>query len=371
MDRVPGKSGLRARELGLIVGELEPGVQNSITDIPGVCVGQCTMVRGHGPLVPGTGPVRTGVTAILPHPRNVFREKLRAAIHVINGFGKATGIAQVMELGVLETPIVLTNTLSVGITWDAVCRYMLEGDPDIGVTTGTVNPVIAECNDGYLNDIRGGHVKKEHVLESLQCAHNGPVQEGNVGAGTGMCCLGFKGGIGTASRRLRGRAEHCHLGALVLSNFGSLSDLTVLGVPVGKILAGESSGPKPPPGSIVVVIATDAPFQERQLLRIAKRCQAGLARVGSFFHNGSGDFVITFSTENRVSHEADCLEPATFLRDDGEEMASAFRAAVETTEEAVYNSLICAETMVGRDGHIRHGLPIERLMEILRKTGAV
>ena len=328
-------------------------------------------MQGEGLLQPGAGPVRTGVTSILPHPRNLFREKVRAAIHVINGFGKATGIAQIRELGVLETPIVLTNTLSVGVAWDAVCRYMLRGDSAIGVRTGTVNPVVAECNDGYLNDIRGGHVTKEHVFRSLQSAVGGPVEEGNAGAGTGMCCLGYKGGIGTSSRKLKGRSEHCHLGALVLSNFGSMGDLTMLGVPVGKILGSEESGPQPPPGSVVVVIATDAPFHERQLTRIAKRCQAGLARAGSFFHNGSGDFVIAFSTENRVLHEADNYDTVNFLRDDGEEMASAFRAAVETTEEAVYNSLVSAKTMVGRDGHIRYGLPTQRVVEILRKTGAV
>ncbi len=371
MAHTTGDPRKRARELGIVAGILEQGSMNSITDVPGVSVGHCTIVEGHGQLVPGRGPVRTGVTAIVPHPGNLFIEKVPAAIHVINGFGKATGLAQVMELGNIETPIVLTNTLSVGTAWDALCQYMLLENPDIGVTTGTVNPIVGECNDGYLNDIRGRHVRPEHVLEALRSAHSGFVEEGNVGAGTGMSCLGFKGGIGTASRKLTGELSGCHLGVLVLSNFGGLQDLTVLGVPVGREYARRRQVPQAPPGSVVIVMATDAPLSHGQIGRVARRCQGGLARTGSTFSNGSGDFVIGFSTENRIDHSGAPLESWTCLRDDSQEMASLFRAAAEVTEDAVYNSLFGARTMVGRDGHMRLGLPEDEVLEMLKVRGAV
>ncbi|MGI6643960.1 MAG: P1 family peptidase [Bacillota bacterium] len=361
----------RSRELGIVVGILEPGRLNSITDVPGVSVGHCTLVEGDGRLIPGSGSVRTGVTAVVPHPGNLFREKVPAAIHVINGFGKATGLAQVMELGNIETPIVLTNTLSVGTAWDALCEFMLHENPDIGVTTGTVNPVVGECNDGYLNDIRGRHVKHEHVFQALRSARTGSVEEGSIGAGTGMSCLGFKGGIGTASRKLAGEISRCHLGVLVLSNFGSLQDLTVLGVPVGREFAGKRQAAPTPPGSVIVVMATDAPLSSRQIQRVARRCQAGLARTGSTFSNGSGDFVIGFSTENRIAHSGPTLGSSVFLRDDSQEMAALFRAAAEATEEAVYNSLFAARTMVGRDGNMRLGLSGDEVVRVLRTHGIV
>ncbi len=351
---------MRAREFSVVTGLLEPGKLNAITDVPGLAVGHVTL---------SSGSVRTGVTAILPHPGNLFREKVRAAFHVINGFGKATGMAQVQELGTMETPIVLTNTLSVGAAWDALCGYMLKNTPEIGVSTGTVNPVVAECNDGFLNDIRGRHVKEAHVLEALEKASGGPVKEGSVGAGTGMSCLGFKGGIGTSSRKLKGAISDRHLGVLVLSNFGRAEDLLISGVPVGIRLAELHKDPPAPPGSIVTVVATDAPLSDRQLARVARRCQGGLARVGSVFSNGSGDFVLAFSTKNKVSHEPDTAfehieEP--FVRDDTPEMASIFRAAVEATEESIQNALFAAETMVGRDGHKRLGLPLDEVAEVLR-----
>lgn len=379
----------RAREFGIAPGLLRPGALNAITDVPGVKVGHVTLVSGEGPLVPGRGPVRTGVTAVLPHGGNLFRQKVRAYIHVINGFGKAAGIAQVRELGVMETPIVLTNTLSVGTAWDALCGYMLAQNPEIGVSTSTVNPVVAECNDGFLNDIRGRHVKTGHVLEALETAKSGPVEEGNAGAGTGMSCFGFKGGIGTSSRRLAGSLDAKHLGVLVLSNFGNVEDLLVGGVPVGPLMA-DPQEPPAPPGSIVVVVATDAPVTDRQLGRIARRCQGGLARTGSVFGNGSGDFVIAFTTANSVPHEFDdavgetaatagdpagaasaCAPQEPFLSDSSAEMASLFRAAVETTEEAVLNALFAAETMVGRDGQFRRGLPLDELEEVLLQHRAL
>ncbi len=374
MHRETSRGRPRARESGVISGLLEPGTLNAITDVPGVKVGHVTLIEGDSCTASGNGPIRTGVTAILPHEGNAFREKVRGAFHVINGFGKATGMAQIRELGTIETPIVLTNTLSVGAAWDALCGYMLSRTPEIGVTAGTVNPVVAECNDGFLNDIRGRNVKAEHVVKALETAAGGPVEEGNVGAGTGMSCLGFKGGIGTSSRRLNGAISDRHLGVLVLSNFGGAEDLLIAGVPIGIRLAEMHKDPPVPTGSVIVVVATDAPLYARQLERVAKRCQGGLARVGSVFSNGSGDFAIGFSTRNRVAHVGgrpfeEIEEP--FVRDDSVEMASLFRAAVEATEEAVLNSLFAAETMTGRDGHVRRGLPLEEVDNILREHGAL
>ncbi|HHY34335.1 MAG TPA: P1 family peptidase [Firmicutes bacterium] len=345
-----------------------PGPLNAITDVPGVVVGHVTLVRGEGALVPGKGPVRTGVTAILPHRDNVFEYKVPAAVFVINGFGKATGLAQIMELGLIETPIVLTNTLSVGTAWDALCGYMLEENPDIGVGTGTVNPVVLECNDGFLNDIRGRHVKPEHVLEALRSASGGPVPEGNVGAGTGMSCLGFKGGIGTASRVLEGGLEGRTLGVLVLANFGSKEDLTIAGVPVGREISTGVRG-NAPAGSVIVILATDAPLSSRQLARVAKRCTAGLARVGSTFSNSSGDFVVAFSTAYRIPHRQHGFVTVSVVRDDSPEFACLFRAASEATEEAVLNALFRAETMVGRDGNVREAIPVAEVLDVLEKYG--
>jgi D-aminopeptidase len=368
---MPSPSGRpRAREFGIKIGSLSPGPGNSILDVPGVAVGHTTLIEGDGALVVGKGPVRTGVTAVFPHGGNLFKDKVRAAVHVINGFGKATGIAQVQELGVIETPIVLTNTLSVGTAWDALCEYMLALNEDIGTTTGTVNPLVAECNDGYLNDIRGRHVKREHVLEALAGASTDRCAEGNVGAGTGMSCLGHKGGIGTSSRRLAGEIEDRFLGVLVLANFGSARDLTIAGVPVGAILA-RRRVPPAPPGSIVILIATDAPLSDRQLGRTARRAQAGLAKVGSFFSNGSGDFVIAFSTDGRVSHASQRMIVETRLHDDSREMSSVFRAAQEAVEEAVLNALFAAESMVGRDGNVREGLPLDDVRSILVSRGVI
>lgn len=363
----------RCRDFGLSIGALSPGPFNAITDVPGVLVGHSTIVEGEGALVPGRGPVRTGVTAIRPHPGNIFQQKVPGAIHVINGFGKATGIAQVQELGTIETPIILTNTLSVGQAWDALCEYMLEHNPDIGVATGTVNPLVLECNDGYLNDIRGRHVKKEHIFSALTEAAPGPVAEGNVGGGTGMSCLGFKGGIGTSSRCIEFGHERWFLGVLVMANFGRMEELLISGIPVGLELGRCLEGqPDAPPGSIVVVLGTDAPVSDRQLSRIARRCQGGLARVGSTFRNGSGDFVVAFTTANRVSHkDSSPFAAEKRLRDDSRQMGHVFTASVEATEEAILNSLFAAETMEGRDGNTRTGLPVGRVIDILRSRQAL
>lgn len=352
-----------ARALGLVSGILPPGSQNDLCDVPGVLVGHATVVRGEGELIPGQGPVRTGVTAILPHGGNLFTEKVPAGLFVLNGFGKATGLAQVAELGTLETPIMLTNTLSAWRVADALVSYMLADNPAIGIQTGTINPVVGECNDGYLNDIQGRHVTEVHVRAALANATSGPVEQGAVGAGTGVVCFGFKGGIGSASRQVEGYT----LGALVQANFGKREDLLIHGVPVGQRLVeypGEE-GPEPdqvPPGSVMVVLATDAPLDARQLTRLAKRGALGLALVGGSAANGSGDFVLAFSTQNRVAHQGtDSMESLVLLRDDSPEMSRLFKAAVEAVEEAVLNALFAAGTVHGRDGRTVYGLPTDRV----------
>lgn len=405
-----------ARALGLVTGHLPPGPHNDICDVPGVRVGHATRVEGDGPLIPGQGPVRTGVTAILPHGGNLFAEKVPAGLFVLNGFGKATGLAQVAELGTLETPILLTNTLSAFQAADALVSYMLEQNPEIGVTTGTVNPVVGECNDGYLNDVRGRHVTAEMVRAALEGASGGPVQQGAVGAGTGMVCFGFKGGIGSSSRLV----DRYVLGALVLANFGRRPDLLIHGVPVGRRLqdppgepkaappgdavpragtapradaepqdqaaprvdaepqdpaaprveAAPETGPdEPPPGSVMVVLATNAPLDARQLTRLARRGALGLSRVGGSAMNGSGDFVLAFSTANRVPHRADApVRAVTVLRDDSAIMNDLFRAAVEAVEEAVINALFTARTVTGRDGHVAPELPVDQVLSWVNRT---
>jgi D-aminopeptidase len=337
----------RIRDYGIIIGRMETGKNNLITDVEGVLVGHTTIKYNS---------VNTGVTTILPHPGNIYKKKVVAAAHVINGFGKTAGTMQIEELGTIETPIVLTNTLSVGIAYDALVEYMLEQNEDIGVATGTVNPVVCECNDGYLNDIRGKHVKREHVFQSIKNA--GIVfEEGSVGAGTGMSCYGLKGGIGSSSRILTLDGKEYTLGAMVLSNFGVKENLMIDGIKAGRkiwniISETETEKEK---GSIIVVLATDIPLSDRQLKRVAKRAGVGLCRTGSFMGNGSGDVVISFSTANKIKHyeDKDIIEVKIMNENRIDEV---FRAAAEATEEAVLNSLICAEETVGRKGHVRHAL---------------
>ncbi len=358
----------RARDLGIIIGELAPGPYNSITDVKGVRVGHVTIIRGKGKLRPGKGPVRTGVTVILPHEGNLFKEKVRAACYVINGFAKPIGLIQVHELGLLESPIAITNTLNVGIVADALIQYMLDLNPDIGVTTGTVNPVVLECNDGYLNDIRGRHVRHEHVYEAIETAKGGPVKEGCVGAGTGMIAFEFKAGVGTASRRVPTEAGGYIVGALVVSNFGRREDLRIDGVPVGRELASICRIYRRREGSIIVIIATDAPLTSRQLRRLCKRATHGIARVGGISHHYSGDIVVAFSTAYRVPHyHRLASQKIETLRE--ESLSLLFRAAVEAVEEAIVNSLLKATTMDGRDNHVCYAIPIDQLVEILRRYG--
>ena len=352
----------RARDLGIKIGVLPVVTFNSITDVPGVKVGHTTIVEGSS--------IRTGVTAILPHDGNMFQEKVPAAIFVGNGFGKLAGSTQVIELGNLETPIILTNTLSVSTGIDAVIEYMLNLPGNENVQS--VNAVIGETNDGYLNDIRGRHVKKEHVLEAIRNAASGTVKEGNVGAGTGTICFGWKGGIGTASRALPKSLGGYTVGVLVQTNFGGV--LQIDGAPVGEelkkyFLRGELEKAD---GSCMMIVATDAPLDARNLERLAQRAMMGLAKTGGIASNGSGDYVIAFSTDAgvRILHEkAERTDSASFLRNDV--VSPLFLAVIEATEEAIINSLFAAETMTGKDGRKVEALPKEEVIKILKKYNVI
>ncbi len=357
----------RLRDLGLNPGRLPTGQLNAITDVPGVRVGHTTLISGDGALVEGVGPVRTGVTAVLPHGGNLFREKVCGAVYSINGFGKCMGFEQVRERGTIETPIILTSNLSVARAGDALLSYMLRTNADIAIDTGTVNCLVGECNDATLNDARGRHIQQEHVWQAIDSATGGAVTEGSVGGGTGTTCFQFKGGIGTASRTvLDGRFT---VGVLVQSNFGRRAELSVMGVPVGQELI-ESYMPKTSPGSIMMVIATDAPFSSKQLERLAKRAAFGLARTGSICHDQSGDFVIAFSTSNLMFHYPDAVvDTALRFVDDGNTVDEFFLAVIEGIEEAVLNSMIAATDMVGRDNRQVFALPHDKLLDLMRHYG--
>jgi D-aminopeptidase len=374
----------RARECGISIGSLPTGRLNAITDVDGVRVGHVTLIEGDGPLVPGVGPIRTGVTAILPHPGDIFRDKLAACVHRINGFGEVTNSEQVRELGVLETPILLTGTQNVPRVADAMLDWMFARDPEMGVSTWGPSPVVAECSDMYLSDVRGRHVRPEHVFAAIEGASDGPVAEGGVGAGTGMSCCEFKGGIGTSSRRVPPATGGFTVGALVLSNFGRREHLLIDGVPVGKALAdwqppASAVDPDSLGSSIIMLLATDAPLDPRQLRRLSVRAAAGLARAGGLLSTSSGDFVIAFSTTNRTPHYPD--GPVLPQRLVAESILAGqswpeqppinwlFQAAMEATEEAILNSLFAAETLEGRDGRMRRALPVAEVMEVMRQHG--
>jgi D-aminopeptidase len=365
----------RARDLGIKVGILSPGPLNAITDVNGVLVGHTTLIRGDN--------VRTGVTAILPHGGNLFREKVPGAVFVGNGFGKLAGSTQVNELGEIETPILLTSTLSVPRVADYLLDYMLSlpGNEDVP----SINPVVGETNDGYLNDIRGRHITRDDVFAAIKGAKTGAVAEGSVGAGTGTVAFGFKGGIGTASRKLPASLGGFTVGALVQTNFGGV--LTINGAPVGQELdryylreelnqAARKRDRKDTDadGSIIIVIATDAPVDARNLERMAARAMMGLARTGAAGSNGSGDYAIAFSTAEdvrvRTQTEAQRNAPRSVKTLANDAMSPLFLAVIESTEEAIYNSLFKATTVTGR-GHTAEALPLDRTIEILRKHGLV
>ncbi len=369
----------RARDLGLKPGVFEPGPLNAITDVAGVTVGHTTVIQGDL--------VRTGVTVVVPHTGNVFQHKVPGAVFVGNAFGKLAGSTQVDELGTIETPIALTNTLSVGAAMDGLVRWTL--DQPGNDTVRSVNALVGETNDGGLNDIRGQHVRPEHVLAALKAAKNGPVEEGSVGAGTGTQAFGWKGGIGTASRTLPAAQGGYTLGVLVQSNFGGV--LTMGGAPVGKLLGRYAYQPRPQAwdkpegwspqpaggdnpsglsdsgdGSCMIVVATDAPVDARDLKRIAARALFGLGRTGSSYSNGSGDFAIAFSTapDLRTRFGASAPQSRTLLPADG--VSPLFQAALEATEEAVYNSLLRATSVTSRSGKA-DALPVDRVREILKR----
>lgn len=352
----------RSRELGIAPGILTPGHLNAITDVKGVSVGQKTLVIGDS--------IRTGVTVVIPHQGNVFQEKVPAAVFVGNGFGKAIGTTQIEELGNIETPIALTNTLNAFLVANALVDYTLSIPENANIRS--VNPIVGETNDGWLNDIRGRHVKNSHVQEAIKSATMGEVQEGNVGAGTGTRCLGFKGGIGTSSRVLPEEKGGYTVGVLVQTNFGGI--LTINGAPVGEELNNFYMAEDVPyvvDGSCMIVIATDAPLSARNLERLAKRSFLAFGKVGSFSSNGSGDYSIAFSTHPELRIPYNSKEKEKNIIDvPNNEMSPLFLAVVEACEEAIYNSLFMATDMTGQKRRTMKALPIEKTLTIMDKYNA-
>jgi D-aminopeptidase len=332
---------MKVRQTGIIVGMLPTGPKNCITDVTGVMVGHVTL---DYPLDDaGNDYACTGVTAIVPHKGNVFKQKVTASSYVINGFGKTTGLVQVNELGQLESPIMLTNTFGVPAVTQGTLEYMLAENPEIGETTGTINVVVGECNDSYLNSIREFPVKPHHAIEAIRNASDYQAEEGAVGAGKGMVCFGYKGGIGTSSRTI----EDYTIGCLILSNFGKKEEHQRFRYSKVEGLSDTSDG------SIIIVVATDAPLSDRQLLRLSKRCGIGLGRTGSHFSHGSGDIVIAFSTAHKSEHFTEELtEQRIQLREDHPLMNQLFTGAAEAAEEAILNSLSQAVTTKGRAGRV-------------------
>lgn len=361
------QSAPRARDLG-IPFDGTPGPLNAITDVAGVEVGNVTLISGDGPLKVGVGPVRTGVTAILPRGKASANDPVFAGWFSQNGNGEMTGTTWVEESGFLEGPVMITNTHSVGVVRDAVIKWRVQfGHADASGYWWSL-PVVAETWDGALNDINGFHVKDEHVFEALNTARTGPVQEGSVGGGTGMICHGFKGGIGTASRRLDAKAGGYTVGVLVQCNYGRRTQLRIAGVPVGRELEAETQPgeyPDADEGSIIIVIATDAPLLPHQLKRLARRASFGVARNGGIAGNGSGDIFIAFSTANAGAGASADVTSVSMLPNDA--IDPLFEATIEGVEEAIVNAMIAARTMTGRDGRTVPGLPHDRVREILRK----
>ena len=360
----------RARELGIELGTYATGRHNAITDVRGVLVGHTTLIRGKGgPARPGSGPVRTGVTAILPRAGNVYDQKALAGGFVLNGAGELSGLTQIMEWGLIETPLLLTNTLSVGTCSAAAVEYMVAAYPSIGREADVIIPVVGECDDSWLNDIAGGHVHSNHVHDAIENAKGGAVEEGNVGGGTGMMTCGFKGGIGTSSRRLPQELGSFTVGVLVMSNFGNREDLRVDGIPVGRMLApryAHIEERRSSYGSIIAVLATDAPLIAHQLTRLAKRVALGIGRAGSFAAHNSGEIVVAFSNANSVPRTQQ--RPVYRLRVlHDARMDPLYQAAVEAAEEAILNALCMATDMDGVDGHFAPALPLEELAVIYQR----
>ena len=364
----PQEHRVRARELGIVIGSYPTGPLNAITDVAGVKVGHTTVITGEGPLKPGEGPARTGVTVVMPRD-DVWHKKVPAGSFVLNGTGEMTGLAWVAESGFLEYPVALTNTLNVPRVANGVMSWMIKQYPAIGITDDTLTPVVAECDDSRLNDSQGRHVSEQDVIAALDGASTGPVKEGSVGAGTGMVSYGFKGGIGSASRRLPQKEGGYTVGILVNANHGRRPELVVAGVPVGRIydatgLLPQEAKPGMGEGSIIIVVATDAPLDSRQLSRLAKRAALGLARTGSTARHGSGDFILAFSTANVIPHyPAERTYSLLHLADS--HLNPLINATVEATEEAILNALTMATTVVGRDNRRIEAISLSRLSAVL------
>jgi D-aminopeptidase len=369
--RIPPQVGprARARDLGIVVGHIQPGRHNAITDVEGIRVGHSTIIHGSGKLRVGRGPVRTGVTAIVPKSANIFMERLVGGGFVLNGAGEVSGLTQVVEWGLIESPLMLTNTLSVGTVADAAVRYMVDKHPGIGREHDTIIPLVGECDDSWLNDIAGRHVRPVHVYEAIDNAASGPVAEGNVGGGTGMITCDFSGGIGTSSRVLPKDEGGYTVGVLVQSNFGRLIDLHMAGVPVGQLLAPmyahrQTRGQVY--GSIIAIVATDAPLSSHQLTRLSKRCALGIGRAGSYAGHGSGEIVVSFSTANVFPRSG---RKRVFQMDvlNDEFIDPLYRATIDATEEAILNALCMSADLDGCNGHSAPGLPLDLVREIIAR----
>jgi D-aminopeptidase len=362
---------VRARELDLPLGRFKPGKFNSITDVEGVTVGHSTIIQGEpGKLISGVGPVRTGVTAIIPNDGNIFMERLAGGAFVLNGAGEVSGLTQVVEWGLLETPILLTNTMAVGAVSDAMARNMVENYPGIGDEHDVIIPVVGECDDSYLNDISGRHVKEEHVREALKNAKSGIVPEGCVGGGTGMITCDFKAGIGTSSRKLPQVHGGYTLGVLVMSNFGKMHNLRVAGMPVGEVLAERFKNmPKRriSYGSIIAVVATDAPLMPHQIHRLCKRVSLGIGRVGSYAAHGSGEIIVGFSTANTIPRRTQKMVYKMKVLLD-QRLDPLYEAVMEATEEAILNSMCMATEMSGAHGNTAMALPLDEVRHFVDAT---
>lgn len=358
---------MRLREAGIIIGKLPTGKHNAITDVPGVFVGHSTIIKGRGKLRAGHGPVRTGVTAILPNAGDIFNNRVIGSAFILNGAGEVSGLTQLMEWGLIETPILLTNTLSVGTCNDSLIKYMVKKYPGIGTEYDVVIPIVGECDDSWLNDIGGRHVKNKHVLEAINKASKGPVMEGNVGGGTGMITCDFSGGIGTSSRKICIENEYYTVGVLVMSNFGKMEDFRIDGIPVGRSLRKEFHGITKRLnnyGSIIAVIGTNVPLSPHQIMRLCKRGALGIGRVGSYAANDSGEILMGFSTSNAVPRVAKkMLYKVQLLLDQA--INPVYQAVIEAMEEAILNALFMADGIEGHSGHFAPALPIQQTIEFL------
>ena len=352
---------VKARELGLEFGTLPTGKFNAITDVPGVNVGHVSLIWGQGKLIPGQGPVRTGVTAILPHGGNLYTQKCPAAVFPFNGYGKSIGLMYVEELGICENPILITNTLSIGAALEGGIDWVLKHNPGVGISKRTPNISVFECDDGYLNDIRGRHVKKEHAWQAIASVAGGKVQEGNVGAGVGMSTFGYKSGVGTCSRIVKNNLGTWTLGVLMVCNFGQREDLLIKGIPFGRMFP-ENEAPSNGNSNITIII-TDAPLTCSQLKRLSKRPSLGLSRVGGISRWGSGDIDMVISNYPWIhpNAQAQIIDSAKFID-------PFIMAVVDASEEACLNALFQAETMVGVDNHVREKIPVEKVISYLRNS---